>query len=197
MASTSRSRQRWLEAGLDILAGSGIAAVTIEALATRLGLSKGSFYHHFDGMPGYRRALLLHFEERESKAFIAQATTAEVPPGEPRLRKMVADVLAADGGRPQLEDAVRHWATSDPVAREHLDRIDRSRIEFVREQFAAMDLEPQTAADYALIAHLVSVGVAHTTPPLPPEQIGRLWDQLLAAAHGASAGDPSRLPTRR
>jgi AcrR family transcriptional regulator len=60
-------RRRWLDEGLDLLATSGVNGVTIQALCERLGLSKGSFYHHFKGMAGYRTALLEHFEERETR----------------------------------------------------------------------------------------------------------------------------------
>lgn len=179
---TLSSRERWLYEGLEILAESGIPGLTIESLSERLGLSKGSFYHHFDGMPGYRLALLEYFEKRENQDFIDRAQAAPEPAGERLLRHMVADVMDAEGGRPHLENAVRSWASSDPVAREYLDRIDRTRIEFVQGQFEAMNLEQQTAADFAQIAHLMSIGAAHTMPPLAPPQIVRLWDRLLVAA---------------
>jgi len=179
MTQTLKSRERWLHEGLEILAEAGIGGVTIDLLSARLGLSKGSFYHHFDGMPGYRQALLEYFEERESRDFITRANAAPEP-GEPRLRHLVADVLASEGGRPHLENAVRGWASSDPVAREYLGRIDRTRMEFLQEQFQAMDLDQQAAADFANIVHLVSIGAAHTKPPLAPPEILRLLDRLLS-----------------
>jgi AcrR family transcriptional regulator len=184
-----RSRERWLHEGLEILAETGIPGLTIDSLSARLGLSKGSFYHHFDGMPGYRQALLEYFEQRESRDFIERANAAGVPAGEPRLRHVVADVMAAEGGRPRLENAVRGWASSDPVARQYLDRIDRSRVEFLQGQFEAMKLKQQAATDFAEIAHLMWIGAVHMVPPLPPPQIVRLWDRLLHAAAGSAAPD--------
>jgi AcrR family transcriptional regulator len=177
-----RSRERWLHDGLEILAESGIGGLTIESLCARLGLSKGSFYHHFEGMSGYRRALLEYFEERETRDFIERANAAPEPAGEARMRHMLADVMASEGGRPHLEDAVRSWASSDPVAREHLDRIDLARVDFFQTQFEAMDLDHQAAADFARIALLMSIGAAQTLPPLAPPEVVRLWDRLLSAA---------------
>jgi AcrR family transcriptional regulator len=177
-----RSRERWLHDGLEILAASGIRGLTIDSLCARLGLSKGSFYHHFDGMSGYRKALLEYFEERETQDFIERANAAPEPAGEPRMRYILADVMASEGGRPHLENAVRSWASSDPVAREYLDRIDLARVDFFQKQFEAMKLEQQAAADFARIAHLMSIGAAQTLPPLAPPQIVRLWDRLLSAA---------------
>lgn len=176
------SRDRWLHNGLQILAESGIGGLTIESISARLGLSKGSFYHHFDGMSGYRQALLSYFEATENDDFIARANAAPEAAGEPRLRHIVADVMAADGGRPHLENAVRSWASSDPVARQHLDRIDLARVDFLREQFEAMGLDRPAAADFAQLAHLMSIGAAQSLPPLEPPQIVRLWDRLLSAA---------------
>jgi len=176
-----------LHDGLAILAESGIRTLTIDSLSARLGLSKGSFYHHFGGMAGYRQALLEYFEERENRDFIERANAAPQPAGEPRLRHMVADVMAAEGGRPDLENAVRSWASIDPVARAHLDRIDVARVAFLQEQFEAMGLEPQAAAEFARIAHLMSLGAAQTLPPLAPPEIVRLWDRLLSAATSFAA----------
>lgn len=190
-----KTRERWLHEGLEILAESGFRGLTIESVCARLGLSKGSFYHHFGGMSDYRRALLSYFEERESQDFIERANAAPGAAGESRLRYMVGDVLAAEGGRPQLENAVRGWASSDPVAREYLDRIDHARVDFIREQFEAMGLERRVATDFARIAHLMSIGAAQTLPPLDPPQALRLWNRLLSAAAGSAASSrPGRRP---
>ena len=71
-------KRDWLDAGLVLLAEQGAPSVTIERLAERLGLSKGSFYHHFKGMGGYRTALLEHFEAERTTRFMEQAEAAEV-----------------------------------------------------------------------------------------------------------------------
>lgn len=43
-----------------------------------------------------------------------------------------------------------------------------------------MVTDEQAAADFAEIAHLMSIGAAHTLPPLSPPQIVRLWDRLFS-----------------
>lgn len=42
-------REAWLAAALDVLAEEGQAKLRIDKLAGDLGVTKGSFYHHFDG----------------------------------------------------------------------------------------------------------------------------------------------------
>ncbi|MFP5354956.1 MAG: TetR family transcriptional regulator [Gemmatimonadota bacterium] len=43
----SVSRDQWLEAAVAALAEGGVAAVRVEVLAARLGVTKGSFHWHF------------------------------------------------------------------------------------------------------------------------------------------------------
>ena len=41
------TRQGWIDAAIRQLVEAGIGAVSVEQLATRLGVTRGSFYHHF------------------------------------------------------------------------------------------------------------------------------------------------------
>src|SRR3546814_18257468 len=41
------SAEDWAQAALDLIAEHGVAAVAVEPLARRLGVTKGSFYWHF------------------------------------------------------------------------------------------------------------------------------------------------------
>jgi hypothetical protein len=48
----------WIQAGYAILAAEGMKALKIDRLCGQLGVTMGSFYWHFDGMPSYRTALV-------------------------------------------------------------------------------------------------------------------------------------------
>src|SRR5579884_2605293 len=52
------NRTAYLECALDVLAESGADGLTIAELCGRLGVTKGSFYHHFAGMGEFVTALL-------------------------------------------------------------------------------------------------------------------------------------------
>jgi AcrR family transcriptional regulator len=41
------TRQDWIDAALEALETGGVPAVAVEPLASRLGVTKGSFYWHF------------------------------------------------------------------------------------------------------------------------------------------------------
>lgn len=49
---TSSLRSRLIDAGLEILADKGTAALTLRACAARAGVSHAAPAHHFDGLPG-------------------------------------------------------------------------------------------------------------------------------------------------
>jgi AcrR family transcriptional regulator len=186
MNRTVTTRERWLDEGLALLAEQGAAAVTIDALCARLGLTKGSFYHHFKGRAGFQTALLDHFERRETAAFI---DLAEAPPpagGAERLRRLVDAVVADEGGRPDLEVAVRAWANHSEQAREYVARIDRTRVGYAqqlcREALGGDGLADgagERADDLGRLLYLLLVGSHHVIPPGTPEELGRLFGRVL------------------
>ena len=86
-APTRTPRSRWIEEGLTMLAAGGPEAVRIEPLATRLGVTRGGFYWHFDD----RGALLeemLDSWERESIDRVLERMASEQP------RRKVASAAA-------------------------------------------------------------------------------------------------------
>ena len=56
-------KRDWLDAALAELAGGGINAVAIEKLAARLGVTRGSFYHHFHNREQLLREMLDYWAE--------------------------------------------------------------------------------------------------------------------------------------
>ena len=54
----------WAEAALHLIAEAGLGALTVEALAARLGVTKGSFYWHFKGRSELLAAALGRWEQR-------------------------------------------------------------------------------------------------------------------------------------
>ena len=52
------NRNAWLEQALHVLREEGIQGVRIERLARDLGVTKGSFYWHFDNLDDLRQSIL-------------------------------------------------------------------------------------------------------------------------------------------
>jgi AcrR family transcriptional regulator len=143
------SRQAWIEAGLCALDASPEPGLSIERLARQLGVTRGSFYHHFKGRRDLVVALLQSWEESHTQAVIAHANAAESAPE--RLRRWIECAGALPSGR---EVALRRWADREPLVAACLSRVEQARLGFL--EALAAGLRPQASAEAR--ARLVRIG---------------------------------------
>ena len=73
---TGLSRTDWLDEGQRLLRGRGIEGVSIRALTDGLGVSKGSFYHHFKDLDDYLATLADYFSNEQMIDFFERALAA-------------------------------------------------------------------------------------------------------------------------
>lgn len=168
----------WLASGLTILGAAGPTALTIDRLVAETGLSTGSFYHHFAGMPGFKQALLAHFEEAQTLRYIREVRAADHLDPRGRL-DLLMDLVLADGEPARLEVAVRAWALDDPVAAAAKERVDATRLAFLRELLAEDGHDAESAERTAQIIYLLVLGAGNILPEVPPEQLRVLYSQVL------------------
>ncbi|MFI0449903.1 TetR/AcrR family transcriptional regulator [Actinomadura sp. 6N118] len=186
------SRRDWLDAGLAILAERGAPALTIERLTGRLGLTKGSFYHHFKGMGGYKTALLAHFEAESTTLFIELTEADPHAPALTRLQRLLDLVVDKDDYGPELEVAVRAWAQQDAEARELQERVDRTRVDYLRALWQELTGDPDEAVRVANLFYMITIGAEHVIPPLEKADLRCLFEHTLRLAAGDRAADPSQ-----
>ncbi|MFC8868233.1 TetR/AcrR family transcriptional regulator [Streptomyces sp. NPDC057148] len=70
-ADAARNRTRLLEAASQLMAGGGVAALTMEAVATAAGVGKGTVFRRFGDRAGLLMALLSHREGQLQAAFLS------------------------------------------------------------------------------------------------------------------------------
>jgi AcrR family transcriptional regulator len=165
MARTTRDD--WIAEGLGVLAREGDGALTVDALCTRLGRTKGSFYHHFDGRSGYVQTLLETWE-REATDRLIETGRADAPLEE-RLRAV--NRRASELRNAALERAIRGWASREPLARDAQDRVDRRRLAFLEELCAERMGAGEEARRLARIFQLVFLGAQQLEPPVEGEEL--------------------------
>ena len=78
------SAEDWALAALDVIAEQGLAAVAVEPLARRLGVTKGSFYWHFPSREALLVAALERWEQVEQEEVFGQLEA--IPDPAQRLR---------------------------------------------------------------------------------------------------------------
>ncbi|MEO6264178.1 MAG: helix-turn-helix domain-containing protein, partial [Luteimonas sp.] len=73
------SADDWAQAALDLIAEQGVAAVAVEPLARRLGVTKGSFYWHFPSRDALLQAALERWEKVEQETVFGQLEAVPDP----------------------------------------------------------------------------------------------------------------------
>lgn len=175
------SRELWLDAGLRALARDGAGGVTIDKLAAALGLSKGSFYHHFTGIGGFKVALLDHFEAVHTRRFID--AIEGLPTASPRRKiERLLDMVLSEhpsSEQPDLEIATRAWAQQDAEVRAAQERVDRIRMSYLRDLWLALSGDAEEASQMGRLLYILLIGAGHVIPPLPAGELRRLYNLVL------------------
>ncbi len=133
---TGITRRRWIEAGQVLLRSHGIDGVKIGALTQGLGVSSGSFYHHFENVEDYYRALTDYYAKEQWAQILeeAQADKYEVPVE--RLRAIGR--VSAKTQFAKLAYAMRAWANSSVEAARAVRAFDKVGFAYLEKQLREM-----------------------------------------------------------
>jgi AcrR family transcriptional regulator len=174
------SRSDWIQAGLAAVADEGPNGPRIDRLCQRLGVSKGSFHHHFAGAGDFKQALLAAYEALVVEALdqAIERTAAGTP--QAALADLTAVITSTEGFyRPDLEVAMRAWAFSDPDVRAVQERVDTRRLASLEGIWSRILDDPAAVRTAALVPYLVGIGASLVQPPTPPDQLRRVYELLL------------------
>jgi AcrR family transcriptional regulator len=171
------SAKDWLDQGLKTLARSGFTALKAEPLAKAMGVSRGSFYWHFADIGAFHAAILKYWREVAAEQIIANIEAAS-----DHDNPMAVLVRQAFGGRLALENAVRSWATHDPVARSAVQAIDRRRLSYMEGLLRTSGHSPDVARARAQILYWAFLGFASSDKPLPEARRADVLDELVRMA---------------
>ncbi len=146
------SRDDWISGAIRFLAVSGVDALRLDALATELGVTKGSFYAHFKSRRELIDAVLDRWRHGVSREVLRIVRNKELGPLD-TLRKLLelsfVDNPDVTGG--PFEMTLRGWARRDNRVREIMHYVDNSRIAEVRSLYLEAGLDRKTADAYALL----------------------------------------------
>ena len=140
------TRQDWVDAAIEVLAVEGICAVSIDRLAAKLQITRGSFYHHFEDRVDLLRAMLDYWAQRWTYDIRDQIVSLGLDPGTTLLALMraIRSQRAADYDAP-----IRAWALHDPLARKAVRHVDNIRLSVIRSLFEKLGFEGVDAENRA------------------------------------------------
>ena len=148
------SAEDWALAALDVIAESGLAAVAVEPLAKRLGVTKGSFYWHFPSREALLVAALERWEKTEQETVFGQLEAVSDP--RTRLKalfQLVAHELKSHVIYSELLKALDH-----PVVKPVLSRVSERRLEYLTASFRQAGLGRIDAQNRARLLYAAYVG---------------------------------------
>jgi AcrR family transcriptional regulator len=179
MADTRLGPEEWVRAGLTALAKSGAAALKADTLATRLGVSRGSFYWHFADVAAFHAAVLRRWREVALENIIAEIETTS-DPLEALLRRAFAGGLG-------VESAVRAWATADPQARKAVEAVDVERVRYLRQLMIDTGVAADVAETRARLMNWAYLGFAISSARLDDAALKRLIMEVSQLARAGAS----------
>jgi AcrR family transcriptional regulator len=151
------TRDDWLNAAREVLIGQGAGEVKVLALATRLGVSRSSFYWYFGSRAELLDALLDDWEARNTAPILRHcALPADTITGALcNFFRCFVDDHVFDA---HLDFAVREWSRRDAAVRARIDTADGARLTAVTAMYAAHGYNAAEADIRARILYFMQVG---------------------------------------
>jgi AcrR family transcriptional regulator len=163
----------YFAAGMELLAHEGVGALTIARLCTALGVTKGSFYHHFRGIEDYRTQLLAHWAtERERQVVIAAQTVSDPYERIEMLRNVGLHL------HHEAEVAIRAWSRTDADAGRVREKVDAARERVVADAYTEVGVAPDVAALLGRISVAVLIGAQHRGATTDREALAAMYRLL-------------------
>jgi AcrR family transcriptional regulator len=159
----------WLVAGLELLRVRGIGGVEVGPLCRRVGVTKGSFYYHFENRDAFLELLIEHWLETCAPTPDSVEEFDRVVGLENRVRAVLDFIRENDLGRYDL--AMRTWATEDEKARQAVESMDKLRLSATARLFEADGWAREAALQRAQTMYYFIAGryEIEGRPPTPEE----------------------------
>lgn len=185
------SVEAWCKAALNLITREGVQAVAVEPMTRALGVTKGSFYWHFENRDALVHETLKRWELDQTQDLFARFGSIE----DPRARLRILMFAAFEDIENGLFFAALSSSSEDPRVKPFLERVSEQRLDYVTASFMALDLDPEEARRRALFAYANYVGYFHLLRAIPDRvkavsdlsaYVHYLADALVPAKAGAS-----------
>src|SRR5262245_13258479 len=148
------SADDWASAALDLIAEQGVAAVAVEPLARRLGVTKGSFYWHFPSREALLVAALERWEKVEQEVVFGQLEAI----ADPRARLRALFSLVAHEYKSHVVYSELIKAMDHPAVQPVIGRVSERRLDYLTASFRQAGLSRTDARYRAQLLYSAYVG---------------------------------------
>lgn len=148
------TKNDWIEFGLKELAENGYEELRAQPLAKKLGVSRGSFYWHFEDIADYEFSVLALWESLATENIISTIDQSLDP--KDRLHKLIEMALQPT----KLERAVRSWSVVNASVAKVVSKIDQRRFKYIESILKDIGVEKTEIKYRALILYWAGIGRA-------------------------------------
>lgn len=169
----------WVDSALELLSREGIAAIRIPRLCQELGVTKGSFYWHFDDIEQLMAAMADRWSAVQSEKVRELGGFAEIPVEE-RIEKMAA--MLVDHRHWIVETTVREWSRSNPKVADAVRTLDQRVFETIHRTMLDLGFDEKQAGIRAGAMVYIGLGLIHGRDNLPTPTTEQVYSviELLA-----------------
>jgi len=132
------TKEQWLEKALQIINREGFGTIKIDRLVRVMGVTKGSFYWHFESKKDFIANLIEYWDKKFTNNVIKRIKDIADNPSECLLELML---FITDNQLAQYDFAIHALAQNEPDAFPLIKKVLEKRIEFVATLFSAMGLK--------------------------------------------------------
>lgn len=181
-----RDRDDFVRAAMAIIAEVGPDGLKVGRVCERLGVTTGSFYHHYDGLGVLLRDVLAAWRQETTRQVADALLDLE------SAEDAIAVLKRTAVGLPHAFEArVRSWALRDAAVAEAQASVDEERLTVLRSAISAV-APGADADDLALVGLTVLVGFQQARDVTDLAELERLMDRYEALILLSGAG-PGRI----
>ncbi|MGB8403198.1 MAG: TetR/AcrR family transcriptional regulator [Mycobacterium sp.] len=172
MTNERRAATDYFAEAMTVLEESGFPALTAAGLCSRMGVTRGSFYHHFASFDDFVDRLLAFWEQHYSRDLISKSESADLAT---QVRMQADFAIGLPHG---AEVALRAWGTIDPRVASALRKVDRLRHRGLVRSLCRHGVPEPKAKTYATIALATLTGMQMTQRPFKASSLRAVYDEL-------------------
>ena len=154
----------WVDGALALLAREGVGAIKIPRLCSELGVTKGSFYWHFNDLQQLMEAMADRWSAVQGDAVRALGAIDSIPV-EQRIENMAS--LLVDQSTWIVEATVREWARSDPKVAGAVQALERKVFDIVKQTMLDIGFDDEQARLRAGAMVYLGIGLIHGRDSMP------------------------------
>lgn len=152
-----RDRESWLDQARQVLIAEGVERVRVDPLAKLLGVTTGSFYHHFKNRQELLDGLLDHWQTKNSGPMFSAVKTAGDDPNR-QIDALLQIWMNESQYDPKYDSAVRAWAHGDAGVANIVRQVDDRRVVLLKGIFTRYGYDEDRAFIRARITYFQQVG---------------------------------------